>query len=300
MVEQIKEVISNGRNNVLYTINNELLNAYWNVGRIIIENEQKGNIKAEYGKQILLQLSKELTKIFGKGFSRSNLFTMRKFYLTYPKIQTLSGKLSWSHYIELLSVENDNKRSFYEKEAENSKWSVRMLKEQIEKSLYERLLLSDGKVNKKKVMELATKGQVINKPEDMLKEPYIFEFLGVKENKPILEKDLEKHLINHIEEFLLELGKGFMYVGSQQRIPVEMSNYYVDMVFYNKNLKAYVLIDLKIDEMKPEYVGQMNMYLNYFSKEVNGNNDNKPIGIILCANKKNIAVEYALQGRKSY
>ena len=175
-----------------------------------------------------------------------------------------------------------------------------MLKEQIEKSLYERLLLSDGKVNKKKVMELATKGQVINKPEDMLKEPYIFEFLGVKENKPILEKDLEKHLINHIEEFLLELGKGFMYVGSQQRIPVEMSNYYVDMVFYNKNLKAYVLIDLKIDEMKPEYVGQMNMYLNYFSKEVNGNNDNKPIGIILCANKKNIAVEYALQGRKSY
>ena len=296
MIEQIKEVIINGRNNVLYAVNNELLSAYWNVGRIIVENEQNGNIKAEYGKQILLQLSKELTKIFGKGFSRSNLFTMRKFYLNYQKIQTLSGKLSWSHYIELLSVEDDNKRSFYEKEAQSSKWSVRMLKEQIGKSLYERLLLSDGKINKKKIMELATKGQVINKPEDILKEPYIFEFLGVKENKPILEKDLEKHLINHIEDFLLELGKGFMYLGSQQRIPIEMSNYYVDMVFYNKILKAYVLIDLKMGEMKPEYVGQMNMYLNYFSKEVNENKDNKPIGIILCANKKNIAVEYALGG----
>lgn len=221
---------------------------------------------------------------------------MRKFYLTYPKIQTLSGKLSWSHYIELLSIEDDNKRSFYEKEAENSKWSVRMLNSQIGKSLYERLLLSDGKANKEKVIEFATAGQAISKPEDILKEPYIFEFLGVKELKPILEKDLEKRLIDHIEDFLLELGEGFMYVGSQQRIPVEISNYYVDMVFYNKILKAYVLIDLKMGEMKPEYAGQMNMYLNYFTKEVNEETDNKPIGIILCANKKNVAVEYALGG----
>jgi len=208
----------------------------------------------------------------------------------------VSVKLSWSHYIELLSIDDDTKRSFYEKEAENSKWSVRMLKEQIGKSLYERLLLSEGKANKKKVMELATKGQVINKPEDMLKEPYIFEFLGVKENKPVLEKDLEKRLIDHIEDFLLELGKGFMYVGSQQRIPIEMSNYYVDMVFYNKILKAYVLIDLKMGEMKPEYAGQMNMYLNYFESEVNEETDNKPIGIILSTNRNNVAVKYALGG----
>ena len=296
MIEQIKEVITRGRENVVYTVNNELLAAYWNVGRIIIENEQNGNIKAEYGKQMILLLSKELTKLLGKGFSRSNLFLMRSLYLKYPKIQTLSGKLSWSHYIELLSIDEDSKRSFYEKEAENSKWSVRMLEEQIGKSLYERLLLSDGKANKKKVMELATKGQIISKPEDMLKEPYIFEFLGVKENKPALEKELEKRLINHIEEFLLELGKGFMYVGSQQRIPVEMSNYHVDMVFYNKILKAYVLIDLKMTEMKPEYAGQMNMYLNYYETEVNEENDNKPIGIILCAGKKKVSIEYALGG----
>ena len=296
MIEEIKEIISKGRENVLYAVNNELLIAYWNVGKIIVENEQNGNIKAEYGKQIMLQLSKELTKLLGKGFSVANLQFMRRFYTMYSIQQTASVKLSWSHYIELLSIEDDNKRSFYEKEAENSKWSVRMLKEQIGKSLYERLLLSDGKANKKKVMELATKGQVINKPEDMLKEPYIFEFLGVKENKPILEKDLEKRLINHIEEFLLELGKGFMYVGSQQRIPIEMSNYYVDMVFYNKVLKAYVLIDLKMGEMKPEYAGQMNMYLNYYETEVNEDTDNKPIGIILSTNRNNVAVKYALGG----
>lgn len=296
IIKEIKTIINNGREKMCYTVNSELLIAYWNIGRIIIKYEQKGNIKAEYGKQVLIELSKELTKEFDKGFSRSNLQYMRLLYLKYPKYQTVSGKLSWSHYIELLSIEESNKRSFYEKESENSKWSVRMLKEQIRKSLYERLLLSSGKANKIKIMELASNGQQIYKPEDMLKEPYVFEFLGVKENKLILERDLEKRLIDHIEEFLLELGKGFMFVGSQQRIPVEMSNYYVDMVFYNKILKAYVLIDLKMEEMKPEYVGQMNMYLNYYTKEVNEKSDNKPIGIILCANKKNIAIEYALGG----
>lgn len=296
IIEDIKNVITKSRDKIIYEVNNELLNAYWNVGRIIVENEQKGNIKAEYGKQILTELSKQLTKVLGKGFSRSNLFTMRKFYLTYQKIQTVSGKLSWSHYIELLSIEDEKRRSFYEKEAENSNWSIRMLREQINKSLYERLLLSEGNANKQKVMELAMVGQSINKPEDLLKEPYIFEFLGIQENKPILEKDLEKRLINHIEDFLLELGKGFMFVGSQYRIPVEMASYYVDMVFYNKMLKAYVLIDLKISEMKPEYAGQMNMYLNYFNAEINDRTDNKPIGIILCATKKNIAIEYALGG----
>ena len=296
MIEEIKEIIIGSRSKIFYEVNNTMLIAYWSVGKIIVENEQDGYVKAEYGKKVLLQLSKELTKSLGKGFSRSNLQYMRLLYLKYPKYQTLSGKLSWSHYIELLSIEDDIKRSFYEKEAENSRWSVRMLEEQIGKSLFERLLLSDGKVNKKKVMELATEGQIINKAEDMLKEPYIFEFLGIKENKPQLENDLEKRLIDHIEDFLLELGKGFMFVGSQQRIPVEMSNYYIDMVFYNKILKAYVLIDLKMTEMKPEYAGQMNMYLNYYNTEVNEETDNKPIGIILCAGKKNITIEYALGG----
>ncbi len=296
MIEEIKNVIISSRQKVAYEVNNTMLLAYWNVGRIIVENEQNGNIKAEYGKQIIRELSKELRNVLGTGFSVSNLFNMRKFYITYPKFQTVSGKLSWSHYCELLSIENIDERNFYEKECINSNWSVRELKRQLETSLFERLLLSDGKNNKEKVYELSKVGQAVNTPEDILKEPYVFEFLGVKENKPILEKDLERKLVKHMEDFLLELGKGFMFVGTQQRITLGNTHYYVDMVFYNKILKCYVLIDLKIGGMKPEYAGQMNMYLNYYNAEVNDEYDNKPIGIILCKNKKEIAMEYALGG----
>ena len=269
MIEEIKDVIINSRNKIAYEVNNTMLLAYWNVGRIIVENEQNGNIKAEYGKQIMKELSKELRKILGTGFSVSNLFNMRKLYITYPKFQTLSGKLSWSHYCEL---------------------------RQLETSLFERLLLSDGKNNKEKVYELSKVGQTLAKPDDILKEPYVFEFLDIKEPKPILEKDLERKLVRHMEEFLLELGKGFMFVGTQQRITLGNTHYYVDMVFYNKILKCYVLIDLKIGQMKPEYAGQMNMYLNYYNAEVNDEYDNKAIGIILCKGKKEVSMEYALGG----
>lgn len=296
MIEEIKDVIISSRNKIAYEVNNTMLLAYWNVGRIIVENEQNGNIKAEYGKQVMKELSKELRKILGSGFSVSNLFNMRKLYVTYPKFQTLSGKLSWSHYCELLSIENDDERGFYEKECINSNWSVRELKRQLETSLFERLLLSDGKNNKEKVYELSKVGQTLSMPEDILKEPYVFEFLDIKEPKPILEKDLERKLVKHMEEFLLELGKGFMFVGTQQRITLGNTHYYVDMVFYNKILKCYVLIDLKIGRMKPEYAGQMNMYLNYYNEEINDKDDNKPIGIILCKSKKDIAIDYALGG----
>ena len=296
MIQEIKDVILSSRKKVAYEVNNTMLYAYWNVGRIIVENEQNGNIKAEYGKQIMKELSKELRKILGSGFSVSNLFNMRKLYITYPKFQTVSGKLSWSHYCELLSIENADERNFYEKECLNSNWSVRELKRQLETSLFERLLLSEGKKNKEKVYELSKDGQTLNTPEDVLKEPYVFEFLGVKENKPILEKDLEQKLVKHIEEFLLELGKGFMFVGTQQRVTLGNIHYYVDMVFYNKILKCYVLIDLKIGQMKAEYAGQMNMYLNYYNEEINDKGDNKPIGIILCKSKKDIAIDYALGG----
>ena len=214
MIQEIKDIILSSRKKVAYEVNNTMLYAYWNVGRIIVENEQNGNIKAEYGKQIMKELSKELRKSLGSGFSVSNLFNMRKLYITYPKFQTVSGKLSWSHYCELLSIENVDERNFYEKECINSNWSVRELKRQLETSLFERLLLSEGKKNKEKVYELAKIGQTLNTPLDVLKEPYVFEFLGVKENKPILEKDLEQKLVKHIEDFLLELGKGFMFVGT--------------------------------------------------------------------------------------
>ncbi len=296
IIEDIKEVIVSSRQKVAYEVNNTMLLAYWNVGKIIVENEQSGNIKAEYGKQVMKELSKELRKILGSGFSVSNLFNMRRFYITYPKFQTLSGKLSWSHYCELLSIENTDERNFYEKECINSNWSVRELKRQIDTSLFERLLLSEGKSNKEKVYALSKEGQTINVPEDILKEPYVFEFLNLKEPKPILEKDLERKLVKHMEDFLLELGKGFMFVGTQQRITLGNTHYYVDMVFYNKILKCYILIDLKIGKMKPEYAGQMNMYLNYYDSEINDEYDNKPIGIILCKGKKEIDMEYALGG----
>ena len=185
---------------------------------------------------------------------------------------------------------------FYEHECVNARWSVDELKRQIGTSLFERILLSDGKPNKEKVLALARQGAVLEKPEDMLKQPYVFEFLGMREEKPLLEKALEKKLIRHIEDFLLELGRGFMFVGSQQRVTLGNTHYYIDMVFYNKILKAYVLIDLKITELKPEHAGQMNAYLNYYKNEVNDENDNPPIGIILCRTSKEIVAEYALGG----
>ena len=296
MILEIRELLENARKNVAQQVNTQLLTTYWNIGRIIVEYEQQNQIRADYGKQTLRELSKELTREFGKGFSRSNLQNMRAFYLAYEKCQTVSGKLSWSHYCELLSITDENKRSFYEKESINSGWSVRELKRQIDSSLYERLLLSSGDVNKEKVLSLAQKGIEINQPADIIRDPYVFEFLGVPENKPILESDLEKALVVQIEKFLLELGRGFMFVGTQQRVTLNNTHYYVDMVFYNKILRAYVLIELKTKKLTPEAAGQLNMYLNYDAAEVNDPDDNPPIGIILCTEKNSIAAEYALGG----
>jgi predicted nuclease of restriction endonuclease-like (RecB) superfamily len=237
-----------------------------------------------------------LTDEFGKGFSRSNIYNMRLFYLNYQKIQTVSGKLSWSHYCELLGISDTDKRNFYEKEAVNSNWSVRELKRQINTSLYERLLLSKGEVNKQEVLKLAERGIEINEPKDIIKDPYVFEFLGIPEDKPMMESDLEQALVNQIEKFLLELGRGFMFVGTQQRITINNIHYYADMVFYNKPLKSYVIIELKTTKLMPEAAGQLNMYLNYYENEVNDEDDNKPIGIILCTDKDALTAEYALGG----
>lgn len=296
LVEQIKSIILTSRSKVRTVVNDELLLSYWNIGKQIIEKEQEGSLRAQYGTQLLLKLSKQLTKELGKGFSRSNLQNMRNFYTTYQKCQTLSGKLSWSHYCELISLEDTDKRSFYEQETINSNWSVRELQRQINTSLFERLLLSDGKANKETVLKLSRQGQVLESATDVIKDPYVFEFLGIPEKKPILEKKLEEKLIRHIEDFLLELGKGFMFVGSQQRITLGNKHNYVDMVFYNKILKAYVLIDLKIRKLKHTDAGQMNAYLNYYKTEINEETDNAPIGIILCASKDEIEAEYALGG----
>ena len=297
LFNEIEQIIVNSRNEITYQINNTLVNTYFNIRKIIVENEQNGNIRAEYGKEVLLKLSKKLTNKYGTGFSRSNLQNMRLFYTRYENCQPLASKLSWSHYCYLIYIDDDRERKFYENECINSRWSKRELKRQIDSSLFQRLLLSEGKKNKEKVLEMSKKGQIIPTPTDILKEPYVFEFLGIKEEKPILESDLEKSLINHLSSFLMELGKGFMYVGNQMRITLDNNtHYYVDLVFYNKILRSYVLIDLKMTDMKPEYAGQMNMYINYYNKEIRDEFDNETIGIILCKGKKEVTMEYALGG----
>lgn len=295
-IAEIKELLEKSRNSVALKVNGELLATYWKIGEIIVKYEQNEQIRATYGEQTLRHFSKELTKELGKGFSLSNIYNMRQFYVKYPIFQSLTGKLTWTHYCELLSISDDDKRSFYEKECINSGWSVRELKRQKESSLFERLLLSKGDVNKEQVMQLALKGIEYSKPEDVIRDPYVFEFLGIPEEKPMLESDLEAALVRQIENFLLELGRGFMFVGTQQRVPVGNTKRYVDMVFYNKILRAYVLIELKTVEFSPEAAGQLNMYLNYYAAEVNDEDDNPPIGIILCTDKNNIDVEYALGG----
>ena len=296
MLSQIKLLLDNARKSVASTVNTVLLQTYWQIGKIIVEDEQRHSNRAEYGKQTLKTLSRALTEEYGKGFSISNLQFMRRFFISYQKQQTLSVKLSWSHYCELLLISDEQKRSFYEKECQNSNWSVRELKRQIDSSLYERLLLSSGDANKQKVLSLALKGNEIAKPSDIIRDPYVFEFLGLPEDKPFFESDLEKALVTQIEKFLLELGRGFMFVGTQQRVTFNNHHYYVDMVFYNKILRSYVLIELKTTKLMPEAVGQLNMYLNYYVNEVNDESDNPPIGIILCTDKGNCDLQYALGG----
>ncbi len=296
VVHEIGDLLAAARSNVARQVNNELLSTYWNIGRIIAEYEQTVPERADYGKQTLKELSKALTNEFGKGFSVSNIQFMRRFYQTYQIQQTASVKLSWSHYCELLSISDPDKRSFYEKEAVNSNWSVRELKRQIDSSLFERLLLSRGDANKEQVLALAENGIEIAEPADIIRDPYVFEFLGIPEDKPMLESDLERALVQQIEKFLLELGRGFMFVGTQQRVTINNTHYYVDMVFYNKILRAYVLIELKATKLTPEAAGQINMYLNYYASEVNDPDDNPPIGIILCTEKDSITAEYALGG----
>jgi len=296
LIAEIKEIMAQARSSVAREVNSTMLRSYWEIGKRIVEREQNGELKAEYGKRLLTELSKRLTTELGKGYSRSNLYNMREVYLTYPTFQMPSGKLSWSHYIELMTVKDLHARSFYEQECSNARWSVDELKRQISTSLFERLLLSQGSANQEQVLSLARQGISIDKPQSILKQPFVFEFLGAREEKPMFERDLEARLIRHLEDFLLELGRGFMFVGSQQRVTLGNTHYYVDMVFYNKILKAYVLIDLKRGELELEHAGKMNGYLNYYLNEVNEEGDNPPIGIILCRNKSDVVAEYALGG----
>ncbi len=290
LISDIGDVLEKGRKTAFKSVNSILIETYWNIGKQIVEFEQKGKEKAEYGTLLLKRLSADLNVQFGKGFSRSNLQYMRLLYLKYPKCQTLSGKLSWSHYTELLSVTDDIARSFYEKQCVNENWSVRELKRQRSSALFERLALSKDKME---VLKLSEKGQQIEKAEDILKDPYVFEFLDLPEDMTLSETELETKLLNKLSHFILELGKGFAFVSRQHRITLNNKHYKVDLVFYHRILKCFVLFDLKIDAANHTDVGQMNMYLNYFNEEENMPDDNPPIGIVLAADKDDILVEYA-------
>ena len=291
MLDKIGIILEEGRNQAYSAVNNALLKTYWESGREIVEYEQKGKEKAEYGSELLDRISKDLKKRYGKGFSRRNVLDMRRFYLNYRKWQTVSAKLSWSHYTLLLSLSDNMARNFYENQCIKEKWAVRELKRQIQSSLFQRIALSK---DKKGVLELAKKGHVIETNKDIVRDPYVLEFLGLPESHRYSEKKLEQKIIDNLQMFLLELGKGFAFVGRQYRITLNNRHYYIDLVFYHRILKCFVLIDLKIGFVDHGDIGQMNMYLNYFKKEESVEDDNEPVGIILSAEKDDILVEYAL------
>ena len=293
LYKNILNLLKNSKEQVLRTINSTMVKTYFEIGRLIVEDEQKGFERAEYGKETLKNLSARLTKELGKGFSQRNLEQMRQFYLVYSISQTVSAefKLSWSHYLVLMRIENLSERNFYEIEAINNNWSLRELKRQFNSALYERLVLSK---NKEKVKELALKGQIIEKPFDVVKDPYILEFLGLEEKTNYSENELETEIINKLEMFLLELGKGFTFVGRQVRFTFDEKNFRVDLVFYNRILRCFVLIDLKIGEVTHQDIGQMQMYVNYYDRVVKLPEENKTIGIIICREKNDTLVKMTL------
>ena len=293
LLQNVGNALTQGRSRAAAAVNAAMVQTYWEIGRQIVEYEQKGNERAEYGSDVLNRLSRDLTERYGKGFSHSNLVYIRKLYLTYPKSQTLSDQLTWSHYVELLKVDDPLERSFYEKESEQSHWGVRELKRQMDSMLFQRLALS---TDKNEVARLASDGQVIEKPEDILKDPYVFEFTGLPQMPVYKEGDLETALVNNLSQFLLELGKGFAFVGRQQTFTIDGRTYKIDLVFYHRILKCFVLIDLKRGEIQHEDIGQMNFYLNYYRAEMNTEGDTEPIGIILGSKSNKLTMQYALQG----
>ncbi|MCM1188287.1 MAG: PDDEXK nuclease domain-containing protein [bacterium] len=288
--EEIRRILAEARNKVYQTANFAMVEAYWNIGKSIIE-EQGGNEKAEYGAGLLNELSKQMTEDFGKGFTVTNLKYMRQFYLTFPNGHALRGELSWTHYRLLMKVENDNAREFYMQEAVKSQWSTRQLERQINSFFYERLLSS------KKKEQVAAEIHALEpakKPEDIIRDPYVLEFLGLSPNEDFYESDLEQALITHLQKFLLELGRGFSFVARQKRITFDGRHFRIDLVFYNYILKCFVLIDLKVGDLTHQDLGQMQMYVHYYERELMTEGDNPPIGIVLCADKSESVVRYTL------
>ena len=313
---RIAGLLNEARKFIVKNVNQTIVLTYFEIGKLIVEEEQEGKERAEYGKSVLKELSQKLTDEFGKGYSVYNLERMRNFYLVFKnriaeteksasvmrksdeeKSASLMQKiespfnLSWTHYLQLIKIENEEERNFYEIEAVDNNWSVRELERQYDSSLYERLVLSRDKEG---IKELSRKGQVVTKPIDTIKEPYVLDFLGFEEKDKYTESDLETAIINKLEHFLTELGKGFLFVGRQQRITIEDEHFYVDLVFYNRLLQCFVLIDLKIGKLKHQDLGQMQMYVNYYDEFKKTKEENLTIGIVLCKQKNETLVRITL------
>lgn len=291
LYDQIRQILLESQSTVVRAVNMVMMQAYFEIGRLIVDDEQHGQARAGYGEETLMALSRKLKAEFGKGFSVRNLRNMRTFYVTFKNRQTLSAKLSWSHYTLLMRLENEQARNFYLKEAETENWSVRELDRQINSLLFERLALSRDKTQ---VKTLAEQGQILESPRDLIKDPYVLEFLGLQEQAAYTEKELETALIDNLQSFLLELGKGFTFVSRQKRITLDAEHFYIDLVFYNRLLHCFVLIDLKIGKLTHQDIGQMLMYVNYYDREIRAKDEERTIGIILCHDKKETIARYTL------
>lgn len=288
---QIKEILLEARHKVYQTANFEMVLAYWKIGKSIVE-KQNGNERAEYGEGLIKELSKQMTKDFGKGYTERNLRAFRQFYIAYPNWHAVRAELSWTHYRLLLKVDNPKSREFYLEECIQSNWSTRQLERQINSFYYERLLSSR---DKEAVSQEIFKLEPIPKtPKDIIKDPYVLEFLDLKQNNHFYETNLEQALLTHLQKFLLELGRGFSFVERQKRISFDGEHFYIDLVFYNYILKCFVLFELNTGKLTHQDIGQLQMYVNYYTRELMNEGDNKPIGILLCADKTDSIVKYTL------
>ena len=296
LLKNIEQIINESKYRIAKSVNTTIVQAYWNIGKYIVEFEQGGSFKAKYGEALLTNLSRDLKLRLGRGYSRPNLNNMRKFYKYYPICQNISDKLSWSHFCELIKLDDELERSFYQKQIENENWNIETLKRQMNSSLFLRLAVSKDKQG---ILDLSKEGIQIQKPEDIIKDTYTLEFLNLPEKEFFFFFFLEEKIIDNLQTFLMELGKGFTFVGRQYPLLVNNRHYHCDLVFYHRILKCFVLIDLKINSVQHEDVGQMNMYMGYFAKEENMPDDNPPIGIILTRNKDELLVEYATYGMDS-
>jgi len=307
-LEKVTSLLEKARRTAKSAVDLTMVYAYFETGRLIFEEEQKGSLRAEYGKYVIPELSKYLSLRLGKGYSVTNLKQMRKFYKIYSQDeigQNLSDQLKmlpssstgrkfplgWSHYLKLMRIENTDERHFYEIEAYQNNWGLKELERQFNSSLYERLALSRDKDG---VMELAKKGQIVEKPSDAIKDPYVLEFLGLKEESRYAETDLETRIIDHLQDFLMEMGKGFTFVGRQVRFTFDEDHFRVDLVLYNRLLRCFVVIDLKNGKLKHQDLGQMQMYVNYYDRYEKTADENPTIGILLCAEKNDSMVELTL------